>query len=767
MIDMFKTKYIFPLLYLFIGVTPYLDTADKIVPQTLFLNIINLSSIISIIYFKKSLLDELKSSIKNIPFILYFLFFIWSSITIIFSINISESLSVLTEIFTLMVTFCLLIYYLSQVKDLENFLFTIIFSLLSIEIITVIAPFIREIYESGSPTERGQIYRGYTGNINILAYVMLIKLPFVIYFQIIGKANKVLSFLLILFVTYIITSIFATRSAILALVLLIILTISFFYYIRITSKKNYNYKKYSNILKITLFPFVLGLILNNFSSYVFKSKNLQDRLSTLTEINSDTSLSQRLTYYIDAFESFTEKPFFGKGIGTWEVESIDYVKKDLKNYIVPYHAHNDFLEILAETGLPGMVLYFGIIFYVLFKLLKVCFDQNSRYKTRIFAFSLACALIIYLIDSMFNFPFARIIQQVFLLFLIAISIIFLDLNNRSYKFINFVPLILLLILPASIYSSSRLFISSKHQKIFLQQFNRNDFSIPSLETIDKFELRYKSLSATALPMSTFKGIYYVRNGKYREAIPLFHQGMKDNPYLHINESFLGFTYLQLEMLDSSLYYSKIAYDNSPNIAIHFGHYLLSLVEAQDSIKIKEIFTSIDPSDKESYHEEGYLQAIAAVTNPENNTFALEGLDINIESGNDALKKGYYTLKVGAFDMYNADKEYQTGLYFFEQENFKSAAEFFIKADKLNPYELVYKENAANALLKIGEDEKALILLNDLIDNYNSSSPKAHYLRGLTLYSMGKKDEGCIDLKYAYDQNLISDTRIYQIACLEN
>ena len=39
----------------------------------------------------------------------------------------------------------------------------------------------------------------------------------------------------------------------------------------------------------------------------------------------------------------------------------------------------------------------------------------------------------------------------------------------------------------------------------------SDYSTPSLEVIDKFEMNYKSLSATALPMSTFKGLYYLKN----------------------------------------------------------------------------------------------------------------------------------------------------------------------------------------------------------------------------------------------------------------
>ena len=77
----------------------------------------------------------------------------------------------------------------------------------------------------------------------------------------------------------------------------------------------------------------MGLILNNVSSYAFESLSVQERLSTLNSISEDKSLSQRLTYYQNAIESFMEKPILGKGIGSWEIESIKYVLEELTNFL--------------------------------------------------------------------------------------------------------------------------------------------------------------------------------------------------------------------------------------------------------------------------------------------------------------------------------------------------------------------------------------------------------------------------------------------------
>jgi O-antigen ligase len=757
-----RNNYLFLALYVCIGLVPYFGAADKIVPQVLYLNILNTSAFIYIGFIqKKNIYKEFATSLNNWSFMLYLFFFIWSSITVINSLNISESLRTLGEIFSLLVSFLFLIYFLSKTNNLKNVLFYIILGLITLEVFSILGPYLYELSQ-GTQTQRGQIYRGYTGNINILAYILLIKFPFLVYFQIIKKGYYKLNFLLTVLIVFIIFSIFATRSAMLTTFFITLLIFCFIMFI----KKFHLKQTIRTLLKPLFLPLIIGLILNNLESSFSSSQSFQSRLSTLTEIQGDTSLSQRARYYKAAFESFLEKPIMGKGIGTWEFESIPYERLEMESYVVPYHAHNDYLELIAETGIIGVILYFGMIFFIFYHLLRKLLDSEADQDTKLLSIFLITSFCVYLIDSLFNFPFARIIQQIHLLFLLAVSINFLKLKPLKSNLNSQIISLVLIIMPVSIYSSSRIMKSSQHQAIFLQAFNRGDYSKPSLEVIDKFEMNYLSLSATTLPMSTIKGLYYISQQKYREAIPMFKKGMKDNPYLHISESFLGYSLDMIGEKDSSLYYTKKAFDYMPKNQIHYSNYINSLYQIRDSLTIKKVFSSL-PTDRPSSFDEIYLLTMASLVNPGNTDFTLSGLDINIQTGNDRLKRGYYSLQVGESDMFKADEYYQIGLYYFNEENFVASAEYFINADKLNPYELTYKENAANSLLKIGEDERALNILNDLIDNFNSISPKAHYLRGLTLYSMGKKDEGCIDLKYAYDQNFISDTRIYQLACLEN
>ena len=124
-----------------------------------------------------------------------------------------------------------------------------------------------------------------------------------------------------------------------------------------------------------------------------------------------------------------EFPLFGIGIGNWKIKSIEYAGADVSGYTVPYHTHNDFLQISAEIGVIGGIIYLMIylipIYQVLIKLKNRVLDNLN----------LVYLLIIssIFIDSMLNFPIARPINHIFLLFtLVAMTQTSkANLNNES------------------------------------------------------------------------------------------------------------------------------------------------------------------------------------------------------------------------------------------------------------------------------------------------------------------------------------------------
>ena len=69
-------------------------------------------------------------------------------------------------------------------------------------------------------------------------------------------------------------------------------------------------------------------------------------------------------YIYDTLNHLTKYPIIGTGIGTWKIYSTEYISKDKATYEAPYHAHNDFLQIFAETGILGGFFYLMVFLCV-------------------------------------------------------------------------------------------------------------------------------------------------------------------------------------------------------------------------------------------------------------------------------------------------------------------------------------------------------------------------------------------------------------------
>ena len=124
------------------------------------------------------------------------------------------------------------------------------------------------------------------------------------------------------------------------------------------------------IISLTYFlALVLSFPINSFvSDYLDQSEsNLSNRVSSLVSLidqerETDTSINQRLAFYSQALNHISENPIFGTGIGNWKIKSIDTNKENIIGYQVPYHVHNDFLEIATEIGLIGLALYLLLLY---------------------------------------------------------------------------------------------------------------------------------------------------------------------------------------------------------------------------------------------------------------------------------------------------------------------------------------------------------------------------------------------------------------------
>lgn len=76
---------------------------------------------------------------------------------------------------------------------------------------------------------------------------------------------------------------------------------------------------------------------------------------------ADPSLALRIRMGLaeGALRMAWDHPFFGVGVGHFYEQSRTYV--DVLNYVVRENAHNNFLQVLAELGVPGLLLFLALV----------------------------------------------------------------------------------------------------------------------------------------------------------------------------------------------------------------------------------------------------------------------------------------------------------------------------------------------------------------------------------------------------------------------
>ena len=140
-----NSNFIFISLYLFIGLMPYFESADKEVPQILYLNILNISSFVILgLRYKQNIFKKFSSLINKIPILFFGLFLLISCISVYFSINISESYSKLIELFTVFLSFLFLTYFINKFNNIKKLIFVLIPFLLFIEIFSSLIPYLED-----------------------------------------------------------------------------------------------------------------------------------------------------------------------------------------------------------------------------------------------------------------------------------------------------------------------------------------------------------------------------------------------------------------------------------------------------------------------------------------------------------------------------------------------------------------------------------------------------------------------------------------------
>ena len=738
------------ILYLSIGFIPNLSAVDKIAPQWIFMTILNGVGLVFLAYNHGFYSRSIKLTLRSYMTLTYIGFIFWASLSYFYAINPTEVIVNITRQANVLLMYMLIGIFLFSIKEKIQFICWAIVVILSIEVYAVIIE-AKSMIDLTGFISSGSL-KGVTANRNITAFSIAIKIPFILFlFHQIKKRVFIGALIILTFLVLVCLSMIQSRASFLGVGL--ILTGYTFLNTLFYLKE----KKIIYLIRISyfIFPLIMSISLNQiyFSS---KGADAVSRAATISFSTNDGSVNQRLRYYKDVLTHLKSNPIMGVGLGNWKLKSIQYDADDIEGYVVPYHAHSDFIQLGAELGIIGFLLYLSIFFLALYYSFKLIRYSNLSNTEKTFIFLLLVALGVYFVDANLNFPIAR--PQVLVVWATIMSLLMGYYEKNRIYFKNedkktaasklFIAIGILIVLP-SLYVTNQVYKSLKGQMFLLQDFNTNSYNL-ALNKVDNIVPDIPNITVTTIPINSVKARYYFNAKKYKKALSLIEKGTKANPYLYYSEILKSQIFEEQGRIDSAKVYAKKAFFGLPNNDLHSSRYLNLINLTKDKKALDEAFTLLTQKNKK-INWKNYL-IIASGLSKENDKKLIERAKKATEifpSDND-IKNLYIQISVG-YEAFQRSIAYsREGLEYFDKGDHFAASLKFEEAIKNNPLDYSHYENAATSNYMTGNLQKALDQINWVINNLNPLNGKCEYIKALIFIKMNDPIGACPLLEISRD-----------------
>lgn len=729
----------FLIIYFSIPYLPQFGAYDVVGPQWYAFSIVNLVILIYL-YSYKYLLGEL---INNYLFLNLLIFLLWCAYTLTYTINLSEGILVYSRIFNTFIAAINMGLLLKNRLHLLPLFSIIVVSFLFCEGIYVLNLFFKNPQKLDLDSLILSI-KGNSGNKNIFAAAILFKIPFALYLYF--KNQDRFKYLAIssLFLGVVSLFIMNTRSTYLGL-FGILLAVAFFSF-------SIDKKKGVAILTVTFFGFLfsnffLQIKVNNSTK---EYNNYGTTISRVATINFNQS--GRKDLWLDGFYAILEHPLKGCGIGNWKIigatktHGVEMYKSD---WTVPYHVHNDFIEMSVELGLIGgflFILLFAFLFYIFYWKFK----ESQTNDSKIFFLLLLLCFFCYLVDSMFNFPLERPVMQLNFALLIAFGLCFVPvkfnflLPSRYYYFLFFA-----LVLPATI-------IAKKcYDRLVLQSIvieSHVNGGVMAIEVIDKAvtsDKPFPSLSFSTVPFDAMIANEYAKNNSFDKALNLLDRSKNDNPVLGYNESVKSYIFLKKNMNDSARIYIRQAWNKRPWSSDIYKNALLVAVRDKDVDALNNYFTKYLKFRNTSFTYFEYFKACYNLSAKIDEINFKKAKYIINKFPNDPVSKDLSKfillnkpVKMSSGKTLSYPEIVKVAYESFINKDYLKALEYYFMANKIDSTEYTHSENIGLLYYNLGKYDKAVLYFLKSLDTGKSINGNSEFYLGLSLVAKNKKDEAC-------------------------
>ncbi|MBU3743548.1 MAG: O-antigen ligase family protein, partial [Sediminibacterium sp.] len=416
-------------LYVLVDFIPRGDSIDFNGPQWLYLSIVNLCAVIYLYNSNRSRISEVNkqfsASLRQGPSRMYTIFCILSGLSFFFAFNKNEFIVCYARCVIAFIAFASIATLLTQTRRVLPFLAQIVALILFYNVFQALQSFFNDVSELGFDDAVLNM-KGVTGNKNIFASSIVVKIPFALYCIYEGRGWKRILNLFILFLALYALALANARSSYLGIIFQFLVFLAFCLYEFLNHK---DARKMLQNISLYLIPIVLSLMLSQITVETMRS-NLTDgkkgQFGTVSERISnfgftDQGSSNRVSIWAVGMDLFKHYPLTGRGYGNWKITSQEFDQFSNDDNSMSVHAHNDFIEALGESGILGGIAYLLAFILLPFYSLKNILSADIPRHEKIPLLLSLIGLAGYFTDAFLNFPMERATMQVYFILLFSLN----------------------------------------------------------------------------------------------------------------------------------------------------------------------------------------------------------------------------------------------------------------------------------------------------------------------------------------------------------
>jgi len=620
--------------------------------------IIIILTLLVIKYFVEKEISWFKNS-SNLPIFLFILVMTLSLLRV-------NTIRVSLRDYEIFISYFLSYFFISNNIDEENQFDSFIKLFFTISLIVALYtfmqyygldPYLKELYALSSTIGQKNWISNY------LALIFPITFSYFLLQKI--RRNKIFLFLL-LSIVYATLMICQSRGIWISISLTLLIGIFFIFKFKIV-RAFQNNRKWLFLLLLT---FLLITIIYSTENPLNKSAITVAQRAVSTFDEQDPSINTRLLMWRTTLQMIKDKPLLGLGIGTFEMNYLDYQAEFLKDnpYYIKYsgkarEAHNEYLQMWAELGVVGLVVFLSIIFISYYLIINY-FKKEHNDKKKIIVLGLFMGITCFLIHSLFDFPLHVPALGSAFFVIMSLTVVYINNSNLSE------------------------FKKEKNiRKIDLKilKFNVN-YIVVLVLVIMLIAIDFLVIKPYTAEIYYFKGVRYNKNSNYADALPNFDYAAQLDPYNGRILHALGTTYYNLniqskaeEILQKSKNYinDRNLFRNLGLSYMQIGNYEKAEIELKHAIYL-------DPKFTEVYFDLGYLY------------FLQEDHEGTIKQWSKILEiePDFYNKYIILFNL---------GMVYKKKEMHDKALEYFLQALQLVPEDSPIMENIEEAIYNIYKD----------------------------------------------------------------